>query len=160
MSLITDDRKIFYVDSHQRVSGTDSDFLYVLNMNNQIYDSVCMLQCNIPKSYYLVQAGQNTFTLVENTSSVVVSIPIGNYGRSSFKTQAQTSLNEASPHGYVYTVSISNSSSGADTGLYYFSVSGNGSVQPQFIFTTYLYEQFGLIQTLQIVLLQIICQCN
>jgi len=101
-----------------------------------------MLQCNIPKLFF-VQAGQNTFTLVENTSSVVVSIPIGNYGRSSFKTQVQTSLNAASPHAYVYTVTISNSLTGSDTGLYYFSVSGNGSVQPQFIFTTYLYEQFG-----------------
>lgn len=140
MSLITD-RKIFYVDSHQRESGTDSNFTYILNMDNKFYDSVCMLQCNIPKSYYLVQSGQNTFTLVEGTSTVTISLPIGNYGRSSFKTQLQTSLNASSPHSWAYNVAIS-SSTGPDTGLYYFSVTGNSS-QPQFIFTNYLYEQFG-----------------
>ena len=134
-------KRLFYVDSHQRVSGTHSDFNFVLEFQDE-YDHAVVLQANIPKSYYIVQNGSNTFLLQEGLATVVVTIPYGNYSRLSFRAQLQTSLNNSSPNGWVYVVSIPNTSITADTGYYYFSVTGNSS-QPSFILNDGLYEQIG-----------------
>jgi hypothetical protein len=142
MSLISD-KQIFYIDSNDRTSGTNGNFTYELNILGK-FDYAVILQASIPKSYYLIQNGRNTFTIDENGSQATVTIPIGNYGRSSFRAQLQTSLNSASPNSYSYTVSIPNSSITADTGKYTFNVSNNGGVQPQFIIGHYMYEQLGL----------------
>lgn len=142
MAIISSQR-IFYVDSHDRISGTLSDFTYQFDLQTTNYDYAVVLQATIPKSYYLVQNGQNTFQLQELSSTVTISMPIGNYSRSSFKTQLQTSLNASSPNSWVYTVSIPNTATTADTGYYTFSVASN-SGQPSFIMGNYLYEQFGL----------------
>jgi len=134
-------KRLFYIDSHDRVSGTHSDFSFVLEFQDD-YDHAVVLQVNIPKSYYIVKNGLNTFTLQEGLSSVIITLPFGNYTRSSFKTQLQTSLNASSPNGWTYVVSIPNTAITADTGYYYFAVSGNSS-QPSFILNTGLYEQLG-----------------
>ena len=94
------------------------------------------------KSYYLVQSGQNTFTLVEGTSNAIITIPVGNYSRSSFQIQLQSLLNSSSPHSWTYAISIPNTLITGDTGLYTYTVTGNSS-QPQFIIGSYLYEQLG-----------------
>ena len=91
----------------------------------------------------LIHNGRKTFTLQEGLLQVTVSIPIGNYTRSSFKTQLQSSLNAASPNGWTYTVLIPNTAITGDTGHYTYNVSGNSS-QPIFIVGDYLYEQLGL----------------
>src|ERR1700722_15707103 len=107
MSLI-ESQRIFYVDSHQRLSGTLSDFTFQFDLQGQNYDYAVVLQATIPKSYYLVQNGQNTFQLQELTSTVTITMPIGNYSRSSFRAQLQTSLNASSPNSWAYVVSIPN----------------------------------------------------
>jgi len=143
MSII-ESQRMFYVDSHDRISGTHSDFTYQFDFQNQNYDFAVVLQATIPKSYYLVQNGRNTFQLQELTEIVTISVPIGNYSRSSFKNQLQNSLNSASPNMWNYVVTIPNSSLTADTGYYTITVSGNSTNQPSFIVGNYLYEQFGL----------------
>lgn len=143
MSLITS-KRIFYVDSHNKLSGTHSNFSYFLDYKNEEYDHVVVLQATIPKSYYLVQNGKNTFVLDENGSLATITMPVGNYSRSSFRFQLQEQLNNNSPNGYSYVVSIPNVQQSADTGLYTFTVSNNGGVQPSFIVGDYLYEQLGL----------------
>ena len=95
------------MDSHERVSGTHSDFSFVLEFQDD-YDHAVVLQVNIPKSYYIVQNGLNTFILQEGLSSVVITLPYGNYSRLSFRTQLQSSLNAHSPNGWTYVVSIPN----------------------------------------------------
>lgn len=140
---IIESQRLFYVDSHNRLSGSHSDFNYQFDFQGQNFDYAVVLQATIPKSYYLVQNGQNTFNLQELSSTVTISLPIGNYSRSSFKAQLQTSLNAASPNGWTYTVSIPNTAVTADTGYYTITVTGN-SGQPSFIIGTYLYEQLGL----------------
>jgi len=128
-----------------RTNGTDSDFTFQLNYKDQdAFDYAVVLQISIPKSYWLVQTSSNTFILNENGNQTNVIIPVGNYGRSSFKTQLQTSLNSASFNAWTYTVTVPNSSSTADTGFFTFTVTGNGSIQPQFIIGTSLFEQLGL----------------
>ena len=142
MSLIIS-KRIFYVDSHNKLSGTHSNFSYYLEYQKEEYDHAVVLQATIPKSYYLVQAGKNTFVLEENGNQVVISLPIGNYSRTSFRFQLQEQLNNNSPQGYTYVMSIPNVQQSADTGLYTWTVSNNGGVQPSFIVGDWLYEQLG-----------------
>lgn len=141
----TNQKKIIYLNSRSRTSGTHSDMAYAIDLKQlSSVDHVVVLQANIPKSYYMVQSGYNTFTLSENGTAVTVQIPIGNYNRSNFKTTLQGIINSMSPNNWTYTVSVP-VSSGADTGKYTFSVSGNSSIQPQFIFsqTNNVYELMG-----------------
>lgn len=138
------EKKIFYINSRNRLSGTDSSFNYQLDMppdNN--FDSVVVLQAGIKKSYYLIEIDENTFTLSENSMTTIITIPPGNYTRKSFQTVLQTLLNASSPNLWTYSVSFPTVSSAADTGKYTFTVSGNGGIQPLFIFTSFLYEQMG-----------------
>lgn len=138
------DRQIFYINSSNRLSGTDSNFMYQLEINPDAdYDRATVLQCSIPKSYYLIENGFNTFTLQEGISSVTVTIPIGNYNRRSIQTVLQSMLNTSSPNNWTYTVNYPNTQSQSDTGKFTFTVSGNGPTQPAFIFTDKVYEPLG-----------------
>ena len=140
-------KQIFYVDSAQRIasdSSTTSNFSYKFDIDpNTNFDKVVVLDISIPTSYYLIQAGQNTFILEELGVQTILTVPIGNYSRSAFGNTITTLLNTNSPNSWTYNISKSNSITGPETGRFHYTVSGNSS-QPSFIFTTYLYEQFGL----------------
>jgi hypothetical protein len=143
MSYFTN-KQIFYVNSADRLTGTDTDFSFYLNVDvTQEFDRVVVLSASIPKSYYLVQLGTNTFQLQENTSIVTITVTPGNYTRQSMATTIKNLLNANSPHSYTYNVSFNNINTTYDQGTYTFSVTGNGAVQPAFIFTTGLYEPLG-----------------
>ena len=138
------DRQIFYINSTNRISGTNSNFTYSLDIDqNSEYDRAVVMQCSIPKSYYLIESGYNTFTLREGVLSATVTITPGNYNRKSFQTVLTTSLNSASPTIWTYAIAYPNTLSAADTGKFIFTVTGNGGVQPAFIFTRNVYEAMG-----------------
>ncbi len=135
-------KKIFYINSESRDEGTDSDFLFSLPVFGDDYTHCSLLQCSIPKSYYLIQDNFNTFTLDENGTEFTITIPKGNYSRTSFQTQIQTQLNAVGA--YTYTVSVPDTTAGnPETGKFTFTVSGNGGIQPIFTFTSFLYEPMG-----------------
>lgn len=139
-----DDSQIVYVDSKNRSAGTHGQFTIKLEIDQSRYfDRVVVLDCSIPKSYYMIDVGHNYFTLVEDLLNVAIVIPAGNYTRVSLKTTLQSILNTNSPHGYTYGILFDNISQSVDTGKLTFTVSGNGSIQPQFIFANGLYEQLG-----------------
>lgn len=143
MSYIMNPR-LFYINSRTRLQGTDSDFTYQIDLpQSNDYDSVCMLQCMIPKSFYLIQSGYNTFTLVEGASSATITIPAGNYSNTSFQTVVKALLNAGSPHTYVYNITFPSSAIEAQTGKFTYTVTGNSGSQPSFVFTTGVYEQMG-----------------
>ena len=137
-------RKLFYINSRNRLSGTDSNFSYALDLTDFDPDSCVVLQANIPKSFYVVQDGFNTFRLNEEGVDTITSIPVGNYSRNSFRTTLQTILNTTSPNGYSYTVTNPSASSTADTGKFAFSCVGH-SAEPSFIFddVNNVYELMG-----------------
>lgn len=143
MSYITDSR-FYYVNSRLRRSGTDCNFSYKLDVPpNSGYTHIAVLNAVIPKSYYLVQEGYNTFRLSENGNEITITIPVGNYSRQSFRSKLQQLLNANSPNNCVYTVSIPGTGE-PDTGKYTFNVSGNGGVQPIFNFDqNNIHEQLG-----------------
>ena len=142
MSFITN-KMIFYVDSHRRIKGTNSNFSYQIDTKGEDFDHCVVLQASIPKSYWLIQNNKNTFILDEISNQVTITIPVGNYSRSSFAYQLQYQLNTNSPNHWTYQISIPNSSQIGDTGLYTWTVSNNGGVQPRFIIGDFLLEQLG-----------------
>ena len=54
--------RIYYINSRNRISGTNSNFTYKIDINNIEPDRIAVLQANIPKSYYLIQDNANSFT--------------------------------------------------------------------------------------------------
>jgi hypothetical protein len=145
MSTKIDNKKIFYIDSNNRTGGTTSDFTVTLNIQpGDEFTHAVVLQCLIPKSYYLVQSGSNTFQLQEDIFNVVITVPVGNYSRRSFQSAIISLLNSNSPNLWVYSITYPNTATAADTGLFTYIVTGN-SVQPIFKFpaSSTLYEQFG-----------------
>jgi hypothetical protein len=88
------------INSQNRVSGTDGNFFYNINLptnEGHKYNRVVVTECSIPKSYYMVQAGFNTFILREGASSVTVTITPGNYTLQAFNTNIAALINAASP---------------------------------------------------------------
>ena len=62
--------QIVSFNSKDRASGTNSDFLSApVDIGLNRFDSVALLQASIPKSYYNMPSGYNTFTLTEKAVS-------------------------------------------------------------------------------------------
>lgn len=139
-----EDAYYVYVDSNNRITGTSSNFTYNMALpTDHDFTHVTLLNALIPKSYYLIQAGYNTFQLQEGATIVTVSLPVGNYLLNVFKSTVATALTAASPNGWTYSVSYP-AASLPDTGKFTYSVVGNAS-QPSLIFGPVLYEPFGFL---------------
>jgi hypothetical protein len=135
-------KTVFYINSRDRVSGTDGHFTFKMNLPpHNKYDYACVLEAQIPKSYYLVQNTYNTFVLQENGVNTTITVDVGNYSRRSFQTVLQNLLNASTTHGWVYTISYPSTATTAETGKFTYTVTGNGGLQPSFIFTSNLFEQ-------------------
>lgn len=134
---------IYYINSSDRIAGTTDNFTYEINIpGGANYDSVSVVQCNIPISYYLVQDGFNTFHLQEGATVATVTIPPANYSANSFALVVAPLINSVSPNHWTYTMTLPNAFTEPNTGKYTFTVSGNTS-QPSFIFTDNVNELFG-----------------
>jgi hypothetical protein len=144
MNIDRNSSHIVYVNSLDRVSGTTSNFTFNINFPQDIrYNKVVVLDALIPKSYYLIANGYNTFQLKEGASTVTVTMPVGNYTYAAFKSITAQVLTSTSPNGWVYTCTSGNPNTSPDTGKFTWSVAGNGGVQPAFIFAKNMYENFG-----------------
>ena len=125
-------KKIFHINSSNRLHGTSSDFDIKIDLpKNNEFNRVCVMDISIPKSYYMVSQGSNTFEIENN----VISVPPGNYSRKSF----QTTLNLLLPEGY--TVSYNNTNLEPDIGKFLFS--GISETNLSFPSTSRLYELMG-----------------
>lgn len=128
-------KALFYVNSANRLSGTDGMFSYFFPLTWIIpFDRVVVLSANIPKTYYGVQANYNTFTIVEGSNQAIITIPPGTYTRTAFASCLASLLTSSSPSNFTYTITIPNTITGAETGKFTYIVSNNGSVQPHFVF--------------------------
>ena len=141
------EKYIAYVNSYNKLSVSDSTSNFSVKIKlpkNNVFDRVVVSQVSIPKSFYMIPNGYNTFHLLEpNQTPQVVIIPCGNYTKSALLAQLVVSLKTASqlnyvlPTPYTYTVTAS-----ALTGMLQFSVN---LINPSFIFTTNVYEQLGFV---------------
>lgn len=142
MSIIQNSATIV-INSKDRNNGTNSDFSYTIPdiFQKQKFEYVCLLSALIPKSYYLVPQN-STFTLDEDGSQVIITVPEGNYTRSTFSSKIATLLNTNSPNNWSYSIDYALSND-TQTGKYTYNITGNGGLPASLIFTDKLYEQFG-----------------
>ena len=135
-------------NSKDRVSGTNSNFIsQPVDLGNNAFDTVCLIQASIPKSFYNVPSGYNTFVLREfdgvTTANATITIPPGSYTRINFQSTLATLLTNASPDGLTYTVSYP-ASTEADTFHYTFNVNVGSAYDVSFIFSARSpYRQMG-----------------
>jgi hypothetical protein len=135
-------------NSKDRIQGTNSSFLSApVDLGNNQFDSVCLVQASIPKSFYNCPSGYNTFVLREfdgvTTSNATITIPPGSYTRINFQSTLATLLTDNSPDGLTYTVSYP-ASTEADTFHYTFNVNVGSAWDISFIFSaTSPYRQMG-----------------
>jgi hypothetical protein len=136
-------KKLFYINSQNKLTGTNSRFtVNIPFFKEDNFDRVAVLNCTVPKSFYNVRAGQNSFTLTEGLQSTVIVIPPGNYSRRSLQKTLQDQLNASSPTPLTYTVSWPTPTQ-VNTGKFTFTCSNVGGIQPIFVFTDKLYRHLG-----------------
>ena len=127
------------VDSSERISGTSNNF--TINISTPIdndFNRILVISAIIPKSFYLIRDGYNTFTLKEGVNLWTITIPIGNYTLSEFLIQIQALLDDHTFIQFTYVMTFSKR-----LGKFIFTCSGNSGVQPSFIFTTNVFETLG-----------------
>jgi len=69
--------------------------------------AIKIIEVQIPFTWYVFNAGNNTFTLTEitgGTATALVTLPIGNYTSTQLATNLAAALNLVSPNGITYTV--------------------------------------------------------
>lgn len=129
---------IINFNSKDRTSGTNSNFNSLpVDLGNNAFDTVCIVQASLPKSFYNMPTGFNTFILTEQhggtSHSNTVTIPLGSYNRINLQSVLATVLTSASHFGYTYSVSYPPSTQ-ADTFHYTFSVDAPSSRTIYFTF--------------------------
>lgn len=138
-------QRIYYVNTLNKINGSNENFTYSFQIPaSSGYDRVVVLSASIPNTFYLIQEGYNTFTLRENSTDVIITIPPGNYSAKVFALVVVPLINTASPNGWIYSMSLPNQNAQASTGKFIYTVTGNSS-QPSIICTENVNEQFGFL---------------
>ncbi len=141
--------KHFYsVNSRDRSdvkNTTSSRFSYEVKYLRGAATHAVVSEVVIPKTYWLVPNDdtQNFFYLTELGVETKVTMAKGNYSAGSFLIYMATLLNASSPNGYTYAITRPNARTGPDTGMFTYTVTGNGADQPALGFTTELHRLFG-----------------
>ena len=137
---------IFTFNSKDRISGTNSNFQSrPINLaQSQHYTDVCVIQASIPRTLYNVPAGYNTFVLSENGILSTVIIPPASYSVFNLIPVLTAALNAASTQGWTYTVTFP-ALDQPQSFRYTFTVSGNGALQPSFIFLNGMFRVLGFL---------------
>jgi len=139
-------------NSKDRISGSNSSFISnPVDLGSNKYDSVCLLTASIPKSYYNLPTGYNTFTLTEKGVSTTITVPIGSYNKLNLVTVLSALLTAGSVtlgNNWTYSVSNPNTQNAPDTFKFTFTVSNNGAFQPTITMTsTSPFRQLGFEQS-------------
>lgn len=132
MSLIKSQQTI-HINSAFRQSGSDSDFIISIPLKkNNKFTHVAIIDISVPKSYYLIGQGENTFVVRENEVDYIVTIPIGNYNITSFIYVLNNLFQHTAGLNH-YSVSFPDSKTEAQTGKMTFTHT-NTQHNSEFIF--------------------------
>ncbi len=89
-------RKLFTVDSEDRIEGTDTKFVAVLDMpHTNSFNSVCLLNAEIDKTWYLIEGDEVLPVTVGGTADSISFLP-GNYSAGQLATSLEAELNALS----------------------------------------------------------------
>ena len=139
------DGRFLYITSGDQLHENVNTFTFPIQLDTtKEYDRVTLMQANIPISYYVIQAGFNTFNLIENGTVVTITIPQGNYNANSFASIIGGLMTASSPNSHVYTITYPNSFTSTQTGKFTYSVNTiTGVIQLQFPLNSPINVQFG-----------------
>jgi hypothetical protein len=120
MSLIKTSQ-VIHINSKKRINGFDHDFTYNVGLKKgNTFTHMAAMSVSIPKSYYLIGQGENTFDIIERdinteqiTAQYTITIPIGNYSITSFLLVLNQLFQSTAPH---YNSTFPDSSTEAQTG--------------------------------------------
>jgi hypothetical protein len=148
-----DESLILYVNSTDRVSGSDSDFTYKIPVPiNNNFDRIVCLEASIPKTYYTVLDGYNYFDMQEGASPLYrIFVTPGNYTKNGLAIVLGQLLHAGSMalgNNHQYTVTYPDINTGVDDGKYTFNLSNNGGVQSTFYFygrEIFIHESLGFV---------------
>ena len=117
--------RIMYVDSKNRINGTSSNFQLNLQLPNNTWDHVVLMQASIPKSWYLISTILNNNTFIYQEGSGVfntITIPDGSYNKISMTIVLKSLLQSVTTFGLnAFSITYSNNQSAQDTFKYTFS---------------------------------------
>jgi len=136
----------YVVDSSQRISGTDTDFLFSIDIpQTSNFDHIVLNQFSCPRSFYDIEAPYNTFILKENSTNITCTITEGIYNVYSLILQMQTVLNANTTLGLTYSVTYPNAATSPNTNKFTFSVTTGLSCTISLTFP-YMFYQFGFVE--------------
>lgn len=143
MSLIRN-QQIVHINSAFRAAGTDSRFdINIPLKKNNTFTHVAVLSASIPKSYYLIAEGENTFIIRENAVDYTITLPVGNYTITSLIYTLNSLFTGDTSH---YHVSFPDGKTSAQTGKMTFS-HNNAHHDSAFIFkNNHLPEVLGFVR--------------
>lgn len=118
--------------SENSISGSNSTFQSTpVDLGINDYDSVVLVDANVPKNFYNIPSGYNTFTLTELGQSTTITMPVGIYNVITLQSYLSAQLTAGSTtlgNGWTYTVTYSGPTV-PDTCKLTYTVTGN-SGQP------------------------------
>ena len=118
MSLIKS-QQIVHINSGFRNAGSDSNFdINIPLKKNNSFTHVAVLSASIPKSYYLIGQGENSFIIRENNVDYTITLPVGNYSVTSLIYVLNSLFTGDTSH---YTVTFPDGKTSAQTGKLTFS---------------------------------------
>lgn len=97
----------FNIDSKLRISGTDDNFEFRIDLDNEkrkLINMCAISYISIPKSYYLVDEFNCFFSLIENNYLIQLNIPFGNYTKNQIKQKLKDVLNASTVNNIIYDV--------------------------------------------------------
>lgn len=134
-----DANEIIIVDSHYRDASTSigsHSFQYQITLKRTDYTHVALIQASIPKTWYNFTGTNTSFVLRENGVNRNITIPDGNYTNQQFIDAILQQMNTGVGNlGWIYTMSSAVPVGQGDKGHFFFAVSGNGGLQPEFLFS-------------------------
>jgi hypothetical protein len=139
-------KRFFYITSGTQLSETVSTFSAELQLPDaELYDRITLTQAAIPISYYVIQKGFNTFTLIEGATQTILTLTPGNYNANSFAVVVAVLLSTSSPNGLNYTITYPNSFTQVSTGKFTYTVNSSSITPIGFTFPigSNIAAQFG-----------------
>ena len=112
MTRVNRTQKVFSIDSNQKLGSSESGSKFSVKLDvpqRNAFNKASCLSCELPKSFYLIDSSNDSFTLNEATGGgdTTGNLPVGFYDVNTFIAALKTELDATSSNGQTYTVTYS-----------------------------------------------------